>query len=59
VRTRDMLGLALLLAMAVSMSVEAYFDRSLGCLVMGFFFSFIAAYKPPDAGGAEPARVVS
>jgi O-antigen ligase len=44
-RTRDYLGLALLLAMLVSMVVESYFDRSLGCLVMGFFFSFIASYK--------------
>ena len=47
VRTRDMLGLALLLAMGVSMAVESYFDRSLGCLVMGFFFSFIAATREP------------
>ncbi|HEY8972018.1 MAG TPA: O-antigen ligase family protein [Puia sp.] len=49
VRTRDMLGLALLLAMGVSMAVESYFDRSLGCLVMGFFFSFIAATREPRA----------
>lgn len=48
-RTGDMLGLALLLAMAVSMSVESYFDRSLGCLLMGFFFSFVAAYKGGSA----------
>jgi O-antigen ligase len=51
-KTRDMLGLALLLAMGVSMAVESYFDRSLGCMVMGFFFSFIASYK---AGPALPA----
>lgn len=49
VRTRDMLGLALLLAMGVSMAVESYFDRSLGCLVMGFFFSFIAATRESRA----------
>jgi len=46
-RTGDMLGLALLLAMGVSMAVESYFDRSLGCLLMGFFFSFIAASREP------------
>jgi O-antigen ligase len=45
VRMSDLLGLALILAMGVSMGVESYFDRSLGCLLMGFFFSFIAAYK--------------
>lgn len=50
VRTRDMLGLALILAMGVSMGVESYFDRSLGCMVMGFFFSFIAAYKDGSDG---------
>jgi len=49
VRARDMLGLALLLAMGVSMAVESYFDRSLGCLVIGFFFSFIAATREPRA----------
>jgi O-antigen ligase len=49
-RKRDLLGLALLLVMLVSMGVESYFDRSLGCLVMSFFFSFIAAYKPAGVG---------
>jgi len=61
-RMKDMLGLALLLAMVVSMSVEVYFDRSLGCLLMGFFFSFIAAYKGEgDATYKDdaPLRVVS
>jgi len=54
-RARDMLGLALLLAMAVSMGVESYFDRSLGCLLMAFFFSFIVAYKGDTAVGGEGA----
>lgn len=53
-RTGDMLGLALLLAMGASMAVESYFDRSLGCLLMGFFFSFIAIREPPGAVGPEP-----
>ncbi|HEY4206634.1 MAG TPA: hypothetical protein VGM31_07480 [Puia sp.] len=44
-KTRDFAGLALLAAMIASMAVESYFDRSLGCLLMGFFFSFIASYK--------------
>lgn len=41
----DWLGLAIVLTFAVSMFVESYFDRSTGCLMAGFFFSFIAAYK--------------
>jgi O-antigen ligase len=42
-RSADWLGLALLLTFIFSMTVESYFDRSLGCLLAGFFFSFIAA----------------
>ncbi|MDO6432584.1 O-antigen ligase family protein [Flavitalea sp. BT771] len=44
-RSADWIGLAILLTFAIGMIVESYFDRSAGCLLAGFFFSFIAGYK--------------
>jgi hypothetical protein len=51
-RAADWLGLAILLTFAIGMIVESYFDRSAGCLLAGFFFCFIAAYKN-EAGGRK------
>jgi len=45
VQAADWLGTAILLTFAVSMIVESDFDRSLGCLLAGFFFCFVAGYK--------------
>jgi O-antigen ligase len=42
----DGFGLLVILAFAISMITESYFDRSIGCLLAGFFFSFIAACHP-------------
>jgi len=49
-RSTDWLGLAILSTFAIGMIVESYFDRSAGCLLAGFFFSFIAGYKDGIAG---------
>jgi O-antigen ligase len=46
----DWVGLAILSTFAIGMIVESYFDRSAGCLLAGFFFSFIAGYKDGFAG---------
>jgi O-antigen ligase len=42
-RRNDLLGLFTVLAFAVSMTTESYFDRSIGCLLAALFLSFIAA----------------
>jgi len=44
-RSADWIGLAILSTFGIGMIVESYFDRSAGCLLAGFFFSFIAGYK--------------
>jgi len=44
-RAADWLGAAIVLTFAVSMIVETYFDRSVGCLLAGFFFCFVAGIR--------------
>jgi O-antigen ligase len=45
----DALGLFIVLVFATSMVTESYFDRSIGCLLSGFFLSFVAAFQQqPD-----------
>jgi len=44
-RSADWVGMAILSTFIIGMIVESYFDRSAGCLLAGFFFSFIAGYK--------------
>jgi O-antigen ligase len=45
-RDRDGLGVVILLAIAVAMITESYFDRSIGCLIAGFFICFVESWWP-------------
>ncbi len=42
-RRKDGLGSIIILAIAVAMITESYFDRSIGCLLAGFFICFVVA----------------
>lgn len=44
-RSKDLLGGLIIGFLAISMVPETYMDRSLGCLLLGFFLSFISAYR--------------
>jgi O-antigen ligase len=46
-RANDGLGIFIVAAFAFSLITETYLDRSLGCVLFGFFSSLIAAYKKP------------
>lgn len=46
-RAKDGFGAFIVLALAVSMITETYPDRSIGCLLLGFFLCFVSAYKEP------------
>jgi O-antigen ligase len=52
VRTKDLLGGLIIGFLAISMITETYMDRSMGCLLLGFFLSFIGSWrnKTPKAG---------
>jgi len=52
VRTNDLLGGLIIGFLAISMITETYMDRSMGCLLLGFFLSFIGSWrnKAPKAG---------
>jgi len=52
VRTNDLLGGLIIGFLAISMITETYMDRSMGCLLLGFFLSFIGSWrnKTPKAG---------
>ena len=41
----DPLGLAITIGLTLSMVSETYLDRSLGCILVGFFLSFMFSYK--------------
>ncbi|MBS1602629.1 MAG: O-antigen ligase family protein [Bacteroidetes bacterium] len=43
VRKRNLLGGLMVGFLAISMVSETYMDRSMGCLLLGFFLSFLAA----------------
>ena len=45
IRNRDLLGALMIGFLAVSMFSETYMDRSMGCLLLGFFLSFISAWR--------------
>ncbi|MDP4147908.1 MAG: O-antigen ligase family protein [Bacteroidota bacterium] len=55
-RAGDGLGLVMALAFAVSMVTESYFDRSIGCLLAGFFFCFISASHGEYRSSVKAAR---
>ncbi len=42
---RDVIGSLILIDFALSFATETYPDRSMGCIIFGFFISFIIAYK--------------
>ena len=46
IRANDLLGGLIVGFLAVSMITETYMDRSLGCLLLGFFLSWLAACRP-------------
>lgn len=45
-RTRDGLGLFIILSFAIAMVPETWLDRSVGCVMLGFFFSLVSAWRP-------------
>jgi O-antigen ligase len=47
IRSKDLPGGLIIGFLAISMITETYMDRSMGCLLLGFFLSFIAACRPP------------
>ena len=44
-RTSDGLGLFIILSFAVAMVPETWLDRSVGCIMLGFFFSLVSAWR--------------
>jgi O-antigen ligase len=54
VRARDGLGLFIILAFAFAMTTETWPDRSIGCIMLGFFLSLVSAWKG-DSGAGEGA----
>jgi O-antigen ligase len=55
VRGRDLLGGLMIGFLAVSMFSETYMDRSMGCLLLGFFLSFISAWRGKGLSAVRPA----
>ena len=47
IRANDLLGGLIVGFLAVSMIPETYMDRSMGCLLLGFFLGFLAACRTP------------
>jgi O-antigen ligase len=45
IKAGDLLGLFTIAALAASLISETYMDRSIGCLLLGFFLSFISSGK--------------
>lgn len=45
-RRRDLLGGIVVVLFAVSMVTETYIDRSVGCVLLGFFFAFFLSGYP-------------
>ena len=48
-RAGDILGLIIIASLATCMITETYMDRSLGCLLLGFFLSWLAATRTQPA----------
>jgi O-antigen ligase len=44
-RSRDGLGIFIIFSFAVAMVPETWPDRSVGCIMLGFFFSLVSAWK--------------
>jgi O-antigen ligase len=52
---QDILGGLTIGFLSISMVTETYMDRSLGCLLLGFFLSIIAAWRRPVTASMPPA----
>jgi O-antigen ligase len=52
VRTRDMIGILVIIDFMLSFITETYPDRSMGCIIFGFFIAFIISYK--DTNSTQP-----
>ena len=48
IQANDLLGGLIVGFLAVSMITETYMDRSMGCLLLGFFLCFTAAWKQKE-----------
>ena len=44
-KSKDALGALILTAFMASLITEAYIDRSMGCIILAFFVSFITGYR--------------
>jgi len=42
---RDGLGIFIILSFAIAMVPETWLDRSVGCIMLGFFFSLVSAWR--------------
>jgi O-antigen ligase len=52
-RDRDGLGIFIIGAIAVAMVTESYFDRSIGCLLAGFFLCLVESWRRPSRPGGR------
>ena len=44
-KARDGLGIFIIFSFAVAMAPETWLDRSVGCIMLGFFFSLVSAWR--------------
>jgi O-antigen ligase len=44
-KARDGLGIFIILSFAIAMAPETWLDRSVGCIMLGFFFSLVSAWR--------------
>ena len=47
IQTEDILGLIIIASLGTCLITETYMDRSIGCLLLGFFLSFISSMRQP------------
>jgi len=47
-KTNDALGGFILISFAISLFTETYIDKSVGCILLGFFISFIISTKKEE-----------
>jgi O-antigen ligase len=51
-RSSDAFGGFVLISFAISLFTETYIDKSVGCILLGFFVSFVISYKK-----AQPVKI--
>jgi O-antigen ligase len=51
-RSSDAFGGFVLISFAISLFTETYIDKSIGCILLGFFVSFVISYKK-----AQPVKI--